>query len=315
MRLLGVGLSGINIFCAMMDLGPGLSKSGYYSILHTIHIAVKSVAKVLFRKAAQEEKKENEQEGNIADEITVSGDGSWEKRGFTSLLGIVSLIGKYSNKVIDVIVKSKVCKACEKWVGKENTDEYLEWYKDHQTECTANHEGSSGKMEVDGVIEMFRRSVEELGVKYKKYIGDGDSKTDKNLLEANIYNNDPKVEKNERRNTQNNNEAFNNCVWSFAPKHIFVGQKTLEIAAFTAACIFNEGFFPVLKILEVMDVTLGPCAVAFSKSYNKSRIAKAENATAMSSKEARKSRRADKVAENDAYEEDEGILYAPGIDD
>ena len=117
------------------------------------------------------------------------------------------------------------------------------------------------------------------------------------------------------RNTQNNNEAFNHCVWSFAPKHIFVGQKTLEIAAFTAACIFNEGFFPVLKILEVMDVTLGPCAVAFAKSYNKSRIAKAENATAMSSKEARKSRRADKVAENDAYEEDEGILYAPGIDD
>lgn len=289
MRLLGVGLSGINIFCAMMDLGPGLSKSGYYSILDTIHIAVKSVAKVLFRKAAQEEKKENEQEGNIADEITVSGDGSWAKRGFTSLLGIVSLIGKYSNKVIDVIVKSKVCKACEKWVGKENKDEYLEWYEDHQTECTANHEGSSGKMEVDGVIEMFRRSVEELGVKYKKYIGDGDSKTYKNLLEANIYNNDPKVHLLERclgRNTQNNNEAFNHCVWSFAPKHIFVGQKTLEIAAFTAACIFNEGFFPVLKILEVMDVTLGPCAVAFAKSYNKSRIAKAENATAMSSKEA-----------------------------
>ncbi|CAD7089200.1 unnamed protein product [Hermetia illucens] len=197
MRLLGVGLSGINIFCAMMDLGPGLSKSGYYSILDTIHIAVKSVAKVLFRKAAQEEKKANEQEGNIADEVTVSGDGSWAKRGFTSLLGIVSLIGKYSNKVIDVMVKSKVCKACEKWVGKENKDEYLEWYEDHQTECTANHEGSSGKMEVDGVIEMFRRSVEELGVKYKKYIGDGDSKTYKNLLEANIYNNDPKVEKNE----------------------------------------------------------------------------------------------------------------------
>ena len=55
MRLLGVGLSGINIFCAMMDLGPGLNKSGYYSILDTIHIAVKSVAKVLFRKAAKEE--------------------------------------------------------------------------------------------------------------------------------------------------------------------------------------------------------------------------------------------------------------------
>lgn len=138
-----------------------------------------------------------------------------------------------------------------------------------------------------------------------------------NLLEP-IYedlSSDDLLERCLGRNTQNNNEAFNHCVWSFAPKHIFVGQKTLEIAAFTAACIFNEGFFPVLKILEVMDITLGPCAVAFAKSYNKSRIAKAENATAMSSKEARKSRRADKVAENDAYEEDEGILYAPGIDD
>lgn len=34
----------------------------------------------------------------------------------------------------------------------------------------------------------------------------------------------------------------------------------------------------------------------------------------MSSKELRKSRRAYKVAEDDAYEEEEGILYAPGID-
>ena len=49
----------------------------------------------------------------------------------------------------------------------------LEWYEAHVEECTANHEGSSGKMEVDDVIEMFQRSVQWLGVKYKKYIGNG----------------------------------------------------------------------------------------------------------------------------------------------
>ena len=61
----------------MMDLGPGLSKSGYYSIPETIDIAIKTVAKVVFRKATNEEKEENIKEGNIEDEITVSGDGSW----------------------------------------------------------------------------------------------------------------------------------------------------------------------------------------------------------------------------------------------
>ena len=61
----------------MMDLGPGLSKSGYYSIPETIDIAIKTVAKVVFRKATNEEKEENIKEGNIEDEITVSGDGPW----------------------------------------------------------------------------------------------------------------------------------------------------------------------------------------------------------------------------------------------
>ncbi|XP_015176910.1 PREDICTED: uncharacterized protein LOC107066621 [Polistes dominula] len=43
--------------------------------------------------------------------------------------------------------------------------------EDHKNECTANHEGSSGKMEVDSVSEMFKRSEEHYGLKYMKYIG------------------------------------------------------------------------------------------------------------------------------------------------
>ena len=52
-------------------------------------------------------------------------------------------------------------------------------------------------MEVDGVIEMFKRSVEELGVKYKKYIGDSDLKPFKNIIEAYVYNGNSIVQKNE----------------------------------------------------------------------------------------------------------------------
>ncbi|KAK4882663.1 hypothetical protein RN001_005982 [Aquatica leii] len=57
----------------------GLSKNGYYSILQTIHIGVKAVAEIIFAKSVKEE---NVKHGNTEDEIAVSGDGSWAKRGF-----------------------------------------------------------------------------------------------------------------------------------------------------------------------------------------------------------------------------------------
>jgi len=77
-------------------------------------------------------------------------------------------------------------------------------------------------------------------------------------------------------NTQNNNESFNSCVWNIAPKHKFVGKKTLEIAVFSAACIFNEGFLPILKVLEVMGVQIGPQARLYVDSVNDMRLHRAE---------------------------------------
>ena len=49
------------------------------------------------------------------------------------------------------------------------------------------HEGS-GKMEVDGVVEIFQRSqaLHGAGVRYANYIKDGDSKTFKTVLERQL---------------------------------------------------------------------------------------------------------------------------------
>ena len=57
MRLLGVGLAGINVFCSLMDFGTGFSKSGYYYIIDQLHIAVKAVVETVLKKAMKEEKK------------------------------------------------------------------------------------------------------------------------------------------------------------------------------------------------------------------------------------------------------------------
>lgn len=55
-------------------------------------------------------------------------------------------------------------------------------------------------------------------------------------------------------NTQNSNESLNSCVWKFAPKHLHCGAKTVEIATYLAANIFNEGFSSILKMMNVLGI-------------------------------------------------------------
>ena len=195
MRLLGVGRDGINLFCGIMDIGQGLSKSMYDLVVGHIHTATKTVFDSLCQKAVHEEKEETEKKGRSPTNLKVSGDGSWKKRGFTSLFGVTTLIGYYSGKVVDLVVKSSYCQACTIWRQKEATEEYAEWYEDHKEECSSNHEGSAGKMEVDSITEMFSTSEEKYGVKYGNHIGDGDSKTFKAVLDLKPYVADCHVEK------------------------------------------------------------------------------------------------------------------------
>lgn len=72
-----------------------------------------------------------------------------EKRGFSSLFGVSTLITKYTGKVVDACVMSSFCAGCNLWKNKKNSDpvEYAGWLADHEEKCTLNHTGSSGKME------------------------------------------------------------------------------------------------------------------------------------------------------------------------
>ena len=71
--------------------------------------------------------------------------------------------------------------------GKKEIAEYEEWIENHASECQANHEGSSDKIKVGAIIEMFMRSEELHKVKYRYYVGDGDSKTFKGILDHEPY--------------------------------------------------------------------------------------------------------------------------------
>ncbi|GFT14267.1 uncharacterized protein TNCV_4591171 [Trichonephila clavipes] len=155
-----------------MDLPSPVSQKSYERIMRKINLASREVADDSMKNAAKEEVS-----ASGSNEICVSGDGTWKTRGHISRIGVCSVIGDVTGKVIDVAVLSSYCKGCAKWRGPKSGHSYEEWKLKHQPHCVKNHIGSSSKMEVDGMKEIFQRSVPQRNAKYIKYIGDGDTKT------------------------------------------------------------------------------------------------------------------------------------------
>lgn len=182
-KLLGLGFTALEKFCGLMDLPKSFVETMYENICKNIFCAAEAVGNQSMENALNKEKELNG-ENNC---LTVSGDGTWQKRGFSSRYGVSSLIGYLSGKVLDITTKSSYCKQCEVWEKLSATPEYALWKESHAEHCNINHEGSAGKMEVDAICEMFMRSEEKYSVQYVNYVGDGDSKTFKAILECHPY--------------------------------------------------------------------------------------------------------------------------------
>ena len=114
------------------------------------------------------------------------------------------------------------------------------------------------------------------------------------------------LERCKRGNTQNNNESYNGFLWHFAPKHLHNGLKTIELANFLAVSIFNDGFYAILKMLQVMDVIIGPIAKEYAMERDDRRINQADLRHKASSKEGRTARRKALASQQALFEEEEG---------
>ncbi|GBM73578.1 hypothetical protein AVEN_140213-1 [Araneus ventricosus] len=68
-------------------------------------------------------------------DITVSGDGIGKTRGHTSQIGVCTVIGADTGKVIDVEVLSKACKGCSRWKGPRLGSASKKWHARHSQIC------------------------------------------------------------------------------------------------------------------------------------------------------------------------------------
>ena len=97
-------------------------------------------------------------------DAAVSFDGTWAKRGFTSLTGVVFVLSVDTGEVLDYHVLSKSCQTCTNYRGRYNSDdEFEEWQIEHiaSGECDINFHGSSPTMETEGAKVLWDRSIEK----------------------------------------------------------------------------------------------------------------------------------------------------------
>ena len=109
------------------------------------------------------------------------------RRGYSSLNGVLTVISRDSGKCIDFRILSKKCNVCHTWQNKKGTPEYDRFIANHYGKYAINLNGSAGPMESNGVVSCFQESVEVHKVRMTNFIGDGDTKSQSEVVAADPY--------------------------------------------------------------------------------------------------------------------------------
>lgn len=102
---------------------------------------------------------------------------------------------------------------------------------------------------------------------------------------------------------QNSNESFNSTIWKLCPKHLHSSTKSIETCSFIAAAVFNEGYSNILKIMKVLELTIGVECRAFDEEIDAQRTQAQDRRSRDSSKESRTARKQQQLQQSEWFEE------------
>jgi hypothetical protein len=120
MRRIGKGHAGASKFCSIMNMPSPLTAKSFRKSSRTITQHVKKVAKACMKSAAEEvrtKKRTVDSDDTIPVDCGISCDGSWQRRGHSSLNGCVTIISMETGKVLDVEAMTSHCKSWTKIVN------------------------------------------------------------------------------------------------------------------------------------------------------------------------------------------------------
>ena len=123
------------------------------------------------REAAEEEAIERESYHEGVPAITVILDAGWSKRShkhsYNAKSGVGIIVGMETKKLLHVGVRNKYCSVCAIAETRGQTTP--------QHDCHKNWNGSSSSMETDIILQGFKEAEAKYGLRYTKFVGDGDS--------------------------------------------------------------------------------------------------------------------------------------------
>ena len=106
---------------------------------------------------------------------TVIVDGGWSKhshrQSYNAKYGVGIIVGQANGKLLHIRVRNKYCTACTQGVSPD------------QHACYKNWDESSSEKELDIILEGFKQAEQMHGVRYKRFVGDGDSSVYPTLIE------------------------------------------------------------------------------------------------------------------------------------
>ena len=160
----------------LMDMPRPMTKNNYNKIASNFAKVTETVANETMEEAIGDIKEQNNESRDSMTDVAISQDGTWQRRGYSSMNGCVTAIAMDNGKVVDVEPMSRFCRGCIQMDKFKITDpeKYDHWKLKHK--CQYNYQGSAGGMEFAGAERIFGRSISKHNVRYTTLYGDGDSK-------------------------------------------------------------------------------------------------------------------------------------------
>ena len=134
-----------------MNMPPPMQIKSYNEIQQNIASVYYDVADDLMHSASGELRNmANDKCGEKIEvvDIVVSCHGTLERRGFSSLNGVVTVIAIDTGKCVDCLVNSKQCTSCRSWESRKSTKSDLYEQFIAKLFCDINHEGFPGTIQI-----------------------------------------------------------------------------------------------------------------------------------------------------------------------
>ena len=169
----GGGVTQLNELLATMGI-PGMPQTQYSSLETTVGDRWNEMLQQDMMDAAAEERRlaiERNDFHQGVPAITVICDGGWSKRShrhtYNALGGVAVIIGAATGKLLHIGVRNKYCYTCTTAESQQRSP------GEHR--CFKNWTSSSQAMEADIIVDGFKEAEQKYGLRYMRFIGDGDS--------------------------------------------------------------------------------------------------------------------------------------------